>query len=73
MEGWLAGLPEDSVSRMYRPDPVRRANPPEAWGRRTSARYPHTASELHSYPIDLWDRLRSRIRFIRCVGGGSSF
>jgi hypothetical protein len=33
----------------------------------------HTASELHSYPIDLWDRLKSRIRFIPCVGGGSSF
>jgi len=33
----------------------------------------HTVSELHSYPIDLWDRLKSRIRFIHCVGGGSSF
>ena len=33
----------------------------------------HTASELHSYPTDLWDRLKSRIRFIHCVGGGSSF
>ena len=33
----------------------------------------HTTSELHSYPTDLWDRLKSRIRFIHCAGGGSSF
>ena len=32
----------------------------------------HTPSELHSYPIDLWDRLKSSTRFIRCVGSGSS-
>jgi hypothetical protein len=33
----------------------------------------HTTSELHSYPTGLWDRLKSRIRFIHCAGGGSSF
>jgi predicted nicotinamide N-methyase len=32
----------------------------------------HTPSELHSYPIGLWDRLKSSTRFIPCVGSGSS-
>ena len=32
----------------------------------------HTPSELHSYPIGLWDPLKSSTRFIPCVGSGSS-
>ena len=53
----------------YRALPSRRVYIPKPDGRQR----PHTVSELHSYPIDLWDRLKSRIRFIHCVGGGSSF
>jgi transposase len=31
------------------------------------------AGELHSDPINLWDRLKSPIRFIPCAASGSSF
>src|SRR5512138_1356927 len=32
LEGWLAGLREDLVSKRYRPDPVRRVMIPKASG-----------------------------------------
>jgi hypothetical protein len=33
----------------------------------------HTPRELHIYPVDLWDRLKSSIRFIPYEDSGSSF
>ena len=58
---WKVGF-EDRLQHQHR---CRHADPiPQGW---------HTTSELHSYPTDLWDRLKSRIRFIHCSGGGSSF
>ena len=33
----------------------------------------HTPSELHLDPTNLWDRLRSSIRSIRCADSGLSF
>ena len=33
----------------------------------------HAPGELHSDPINLWDRLKSPIRFIPCAASGSSF
>ncbi len=33
----------------------------------------HAPGELHSAPINLWDRLKSPIRFIPCAASGSSF
>ncbi len=33
----------------------------------------HTLSELHLDPTNLWDRLRSSTRSIRCADNGVSF
>ena len=33
----------------------------------------HARVELHSYPINLWDWLKSYTRFIRCAASGSPF
>ena len=37
VEAWLAGLREDLVSKMYRPDPVRRVMIPNLRRRRLAA------------------------------------
>ena len=57
---------EERIKLWLQPHLDRRLRDPVGYRR-------HTTSELHSYPTDLWDRLKSRIRFIHCAGGSSSF
>ena len=58
---WKVGL-EDRVQHQHRcchADPIPHGR--------------HTPSELHLDPTNLWDRLRSSTRSIRCADSGLSF
>src|SRR5258708_48223 len=52
LEAWLAGLREDLVSKMYRPDPVRRVAFPQArrGGGRPPAPPPHPPRAVRAPP-----------------------
>src|ERR1700680_5323713 len=39
----------------------------------SAARHPHAPVELHSFPTNLWVRLKSSTLFIPCAASGSTF
>jgi RNA-directed DNA polymerase len=74
LEAWLAGLREELVSKRYRPDPVRRVMIPKPnGGGERALGIPHAPGELHSFPTNLWDRLKSSTRFIPYAASVLSF
>jgi RNA-directed DNA polymerase len=69
---WLA-IREQLLNGTYEPKPVRRVEIPKPDGGGVRKLGIHAPGELHSFPTNLWDRLKSSTRFIPYAASVLSF